>query len=602
LRRKNPEFIPEFLFFSFFFLNKKESKMMQSLSLPTISQKISIKQQSLFDDDASFIEFKDGAELYDFFVKLDASERYMEELLDYKKTATRAFITIRFPRYIMMNEDVLTKMIEFFKQHLVDCGFVKEKQDILSHWAIDMSTYSEFIFRYVFDCGNIYFKSLELLQECLTLFKNRIFSDKKNSDLVALFAFKEEKNPQNTGKSFPKLKLFLETRLIDESILKNCESCAFQVRLFGHPIDKNVGFLSGLPGSKWQYMNEQQLQLRDIDAENNREFPLSREEFRHLLLSDVAYSKSPKIIDALKTIISQPISNTCSPMYAFYNIFYPFNEIWKMFGHPFREVNFAFHKNGNDMWKRKMSFTSVNAFQEAVMKDLPQVIHFGAIFDRLPSDTENRIIAKKELVFDVDLDSYYEKKQFIPKPGQLNVRSCCTNEKKACSKCWRLAKFASQFLFLVLTKVFGFDKSTIHFVFSGRRGMHCIVFDDRARLLTEKQRKAILLFFSKETAKNPRYPIIREIYARFADPLINIVLQEQDSTLKRDYFDFVEKNLDLPKETPVLLLLWPRFDEGVTTQLSHPLKSPGSLHPVTGAICRFFDPFSEFDPFVIDHK
>lgn len=575
---------------------------------PVGSQQIVAKQISLYDGPESekFLEFENGGKLYDYFIKADKNERFMEEVLDCRTTACRPFVTVRYERMAQnVTSNAIKTLFGLFKQHLVDCGALNAVEQVLALWAVDMSTNSEIIIRYVFDCGEFYFKSLEVLQECLTLFKQRIFSDKKNEALVPLLTFVDHSNAAMLRK------LIIETELLDARVFQKSERLVFRVRLFGHPNDRNVGFLSGVTGSRFVYMKDSDLQLEDIDSLNAKNFALSKEEFRHLLLSDItahtnANKKPPKLISSLnKMALSRSLSNTASSLSRYYAKEYPFETVWKLFGDPCREVNYVFITNGNPFWKRSMSFKSVDQFKQSVMENLPQVIHFGAIYDRVPSDPL-RVVVKKELIFDIDLNDYHLTKEAVGRPGEFNVRMCCGSEKKACSKCWTLIRFGARFLYLMLTKMLGFDPNDLRFVFSGRRGMHCIVFDDRAREFTEKQRQDLLNFFSRESAKHLEYPIVNELYETVALPLLKTFLSMHPESLKTSFYEHIEENkrrrIPYPEATPTLMLFWPRFDQKMTTQLVHPFKGPYSLHPETHNICEFFDPQSDYDPFLVLQK
>jgi DNA primase small subunit len=432
----------------------------------------------------------------------------------------------------------------------------------------------------------------------LLLFKQRIITDKKNTDLMSLFTFKDH------SLSDHQTKMILETQLVDDALLKSSETLLFRVRLFGHPNDRGVGFLSGMPKSRFVYMKDSDLQLEDIDSNNAKHFALSREEFCHLLLSDTtshsnAKKRSLKIVSSLneQKIVKTPLSNAVTPLYKYYDNVYPFEMIWKMFGHPFREINYV---GANAGWIRNLHFKSVEQFKESVLKMLPVVIHFGAIYDRNLKD-ESKVVVSKELIFDVDLNDYCLKKKEVGMPGEFNLRMCCGSDPKACSKCWKLAIFAARFLSLVLVKMLGFRSDDIKYVFSGRRGMHCIVSDKRACSLSANERTDLLNFFSKEGATRFYFPIINELYKRFAAPLLEVYLNEQEPSLKKAFFNHVEqrkrKKVTFALEISTLELFWPRFDAGVTKQLGHPFKSPYIKHPETQNVCEFFDPFSDYDPF-----
>lgn len=84
---------------------------------------------------------------------------------------------------------------------------------------------------------------------------------------------------------------------------------------------------------------------------------------------------------------------------------------------------------------------------------------------------------ESELAFDIDMDSYDE------------LRECCKG-KKVCSVCWDKFIVPSVKLIQdVLLNKLKFYKTL--WTFSGSRGVHCRVFDDYARAMTNEEREAV---------------------------------------------------------------------------------------------------------------
>jgi len=245
---------------------------------------------------------------------------------------------------------------------------------------------------------------------------------------------------------------------------------------------------------------------------------------------------------------------------------YPFDKIWKWFGHPFREFCFEYptdSKKGRTgtFWKRHVFFDNENVFKTYVLHDLPVGIHIGPICE---SNSESDLKArKKELVFDIDLDEYVDS-------NQKSIRGCCGKERKCCKKCWELAIIAKTILGEVLKKFMGFKK--VKFFFSGGRGMHCWVLDSEAKTLSREDRLAILNRF-KSIKTIPKSLEMRYILQRFKKTYLLDVMKSLQC-------DFGKQDNEISK-TELLTFFWPKFDAGPTEQISHPVKSPFVLHRTT---------------------
>jgi DNA primase small subunit len=70
-----------------------------------------------------------------------------------------------------------------------------------------------------------------------------------------------------------------------------------------------------------------------------------------------------------------------------------------------------------------------------------------------------------------------------------DVRNCCSG-KKICVKCWKLMIVAAEIITTSLEEDYDFHK--IMYVFSGGRGLHIWVCDERARKLKDSVRKSIV--------------------------------------------------------------------------------------------------------------
>ena len=136
-------------------------------------------------------------------------------------------------------------------------------------------------------------------------------------------------------------------------------------------------------------------------------------------------------------------------------------------------------------------FVRYNSYQDekSLRKDLktkvPGKIDIGPVFSHNP---KNRLAyggsfkpVERELVFDIDMTDYDD------------VRTCC-DQAKICPKCWPLMNCAVKVLDVGLREDFGFEH--ILWVYSGRRGIHAWVCDERARKLSDEERSAVAEYFS----------------------------------------------------------------------------------------------------------
>ena len=136
---------------------------------------------------------------------------------------------------------------------------------------------------------------------------------------------------------------------------------------------------------------------------------------------------------------------------------------------------------------RYQSFPHGEALQNAIKQRCPAKIDIGPVYNVDPQKraayTAGQTFApeERELVFDIDLTDYDD------------VRTC-GKEAHICTTCWPLMAAAIDILDHTLREDFGFKH--ILFVFSGRRGVHAWVCDDRARHLSDEARSAIAHYLS----------------------------------------------------------------------------------------------------------
>nr|CAD2203888.1 unnamed protein product [Meloidogyne enterolobii] len=316
---------------------------------------------------------------------------------------------------------------------------------------------------------------------------------------------------------------------------------------------------------------------------------------------------------------------------------YPYNLMlkWLSYGKanllPNREFAFILK---DDIHIRFLSFRTLDEFKEKILRTNPFKIDIGAVYNRPPLDRKkfaDFYAVERELVFDIDLTDY-----------DL-IRNCC-KEAKVCNKCWRWIIIAVKVLNLLLKSQFGFKH--LLWVFSGRRGIHCWVADQKARSLNNKAREAVakyLIIQGKENSAITKYRVhpMAEIAFRCildSGEFENLIFEQgwletqeewnkilnlcpdvemreiMDKEFRRvntpqDRWELITMRFDqekrakikeenagtklpnIPNELSINFLrffvleyAYPKLDEKVTIGINHLLKAPFTVHPKTGFI------------------
>lgn len=129
-----------------------------------------------------------------------------------------------------------------------------------------------------------------------------------------------------------------------------------------------------------------------------------------------------------------------------------------------------------DRYYRRVEFCTINDFRFELFKNLPIKIDVGCIYQSSAIKTDSDYV-KKEICFDVDLSDYDD------------VRTCCAKD-AICIDCWKYLIIASKILNEILINDFGYKH--LLWTFSGRRGIHCWICDENARLANKRTRCAIM--------------------------------------------------------------------------------------------------------------
>jgi DNA primase small subunit len=151
-----------------------------------------------------------------------------------------------------------------------------------------------------------------------------------------------------------------------------------------------------------------------------------------------------------------------------------------------REFSFTIMIDTEEIYIRYQSFNSEQEFKKAILDRKPVKIDIGAVFSHPPKDHKSLQTGvfqtqQRELVFDIDLTDYDE------------IRKCGCSGASICNKCWKFMSMAIKVMEEGLREDFGFEH--IAWFYSGRRGVHAWICDERARDLSNEARSAVASYF-----------------------------------------------------------------------------------------------------------
>ncbi|KAG0797689.1 hypothetical protein G6F21_000329 [Rhizopus arrhizus] len=315
----------------------------------------------------------------------------------------------------------------------------------------------------------------------------------------------------------------------------------------------------------------------------------------------------------------------------FYNSLFPYKPYfqWLNFdttpNRNFTHREFSFTLP-SDIYIRFKSFANIDELKKEIERIQPIKIDIGAIYAVKPNlkKTVSEKAFKpieKELVLDIDMTDYDD------------IRSCCSGG-DICHLCWEFMTVAIKVIDAALRDDFGFKH--VLWVYSGRRGVHCWVSDERARRLTNDRRKAIVNYLNvvKGSAQKARrvklnvlHPslkrsldilnehfdhlllnnmgildteegrqkILEIIPDRSAKEKIEKMWQENTHGSAQEKWDYLNKTIEKIESKKrykdhvgrdiVFQYAYPRLDVKVSTNINHLLKSPFCVHPKTLKVC-----------------
>ena len=320
--------------------------------------------------------------------------------------------------------------------------------------------------------------------------------------------------------------------------------------------------------------------------------------------------------------------------------FFPARTVFSFYNHrtprpQFREfaVEFAL-ADGGTAWKRHCAFGNHTELAKEICKSNFRALHVGAVHDNDVhfAKLSNAFPQKRELVFDLDLQDY-------------TWLAADRDDQAANDRLVPILFASAEILEAALRLIFGFE--TFLRVYSGRRGAHLYVLDDRAFALTDEARKAVCaqvsasvdkfdprLLFCKQIRENPNLndESVDRAIATAVDRVAEILLDSNEGILvfvnqlfdwpqKAGYADQHDRYLrqvvfategkvgraaltairtktaTQPRiyktrlDDVLLSIVWPKID-AAATRLGHCVKAPFSMHAKTGRVAL---PISSWD-------
>jgi DNA primase small subunit len=150
-----------------------------------------------------------------------------------------------------------------------------------------------------------------------------------------------------------------------------------------------------------------------------------------------------------------------------------------------REFSFTLQTATKDeIYLRYQCFTTMEAWQQAMVQKNPIKIDLGAMYTLPPSHKHTASSSsafqpvQRELVLDIDVSDYDD------------IRHCgCRGASQMCPTCWHYLDMSQDVLDVTLRNDFGFQH--VAWFYSGRRGVHAWICDARARQMSNAARGAL---------------------------------------------------------------------------------------------------------------
>ena len=246
---------------------------------------------------------------------------------------------------------------------------------------------------------------------------------------------------------------------------------------------------------------------------------------------------------------------------------------------------------------RHIAFSSDLELKAYVISNVPAHAYYSsAYYDNPSAEMDRKGWKGADLIFDIDAD-------------HLPRRSL------------KAAKLEVLKLIRILTDDFGVDEKNIEIVFSGHRGYHVHIYDERFKGLESAERREIVDYLTLNSLKNPKSRQMRRVakcMARYIanaikDNRIDRLLQNYDERRRQRIISILKANLrkiaegdfsSIPKELfeRAYNLCKSRLavyvDPPVTADIKRLIRLPNSLHGKTGLRVTLIslDELENFDP------
>ena len=260
---------------------------------------------------------------------------------------------------------------------------------------------------------------------------------------------------------------------------------------------------------------------------------------------------------------------------------------------------------------KRLTFDTMKQLRDVVIQRPPTQIYMSCVWPAKHDQSSHvKYLVHRELILDFDMNDY----------AAVRIVCQCGDKRQCCDTCWQvyINDVALPIMKRILQQFCGFRK--IRYVYSGRRGLHAIVSDKRVMSWTTAQReqfKYCILenYGSAQLHQQIHETIVWPVFQRHfwniqrTDERISAVLAYMRKTLPDERWEafgdhqtvgemmkYIERELDHVPRYRVWcygvahFCVGPRIDPCFfTSDVTHMLKCPMSVHRVTRHVCCILD-------------